>query len=1051
VCNSGNYPILAISLFSYNAQLMQKPFSSSILDRLVLLLLSWFALSSFVFSQQVDPGLTSGLRWRMIGPFRGGRSNAVSGIEGRPYVYYFGSVGGGVWGTENAGETWEPIFEGQPIASIGALAVAPSNPDVIYVGTGEADFRSDLTYGDGMYKSTDGGKSWRHIGLHESRHIARVVVDPHNPDIVVAAALGDAYGPNPERGIFRSTDGGATWQKVLYKDENIGAIELAPDPDDPQTLYAALVHDQRPPWSAYPPFTTSGAIYKSTDEGVTWSQITGGGLPGGDWGRVGLAVARGTHGQRVYALIDTKEGGLFRSDDAGGTWTLVGTDPRIRGRAWYFSEITVDPKDPNTVYLPNVSIYRSSDGGKTFTAIKGAPGGDDYHSLWIDPANPQRMIFGSDQGVGVSVDGGKSWSSWYNQPTAQFYHVAVDNQFPYHVYGAQQDSGSVETTSRGNDGSITFRDWHPAGAGESGYIAPDPSDPNILYGGGTFGELFRYDKRTGQAQVIAPEAVRSFGGDPTKAQYRFTWTSPLAFSPQDPHVLYFGSQYLLKSNDRGNSWQKISPDLTGTDPKASHDGPTTAENARERGHGVIYTIGSSPVKAGQIWVGTDSGLVQLTRDGGKTWADVTPAGLPAWSKISLLDASHSDAATAYAAVDRHRLADVGPHIYRTHDFGKIWTKITTGIPKGAYVRAVREDPVRKGLLFAGTELGVYFSIDDGDHWQPLQLNLPVTPVHDLVIKDNDLVIATHGRSFWILDDITPLRQINNDVASSPAFLFRPATAMRIRASTNHDTPLTPEVPAGENPPPGVVFYYYLKSSAQNEVKLEVVNDHGDAVRSYSSNDKPPATPPAPPAFPAYWFRPPDQLSTAAGTHRFVWDLRYSIPPVRSPQYSMSTVFGRNVPVEPRGPQALPGSYQVRLTADGKSYTQAFNLVMDPRVPVSAQDLEKQFTLETRLTQGLQQANQAAQEIHEARAMGRINEETERRLAGGGGRRGSEEEESGASGEAHRTLAQLAGTLAQLLGVADSADSAPTTQVARAADEAMAQLQTVLAEWEKLKH
>ncbi len=1028
---------------------MHKSSSASVRTRVVLSLLISFLAAPFAGGQQVDPGLTSGLRWRMIGPFRGGRSNAVSGVPGQPNVYYFGSVGGGVWKSGNGGETWEPIFDGQPIGSIGALAVAASNPNVIYVGTGEADFRSDLTYGNGMYKSTDGGKSWSHIGLADSRHIARVIVDPHNPDVVLVAAVGEAYGPNSERGVFRSTDGGATWQRVLYKDENTGAIDLAPDPDDPQTVYAGLVHDQRPPWSAYPPFTTSGAIYKSSDGGVTWKQITGGGLPAGDWGRIGLAVAHGAHGRRVYALIDARDGGLFRSDDAGQTWTLVGTDPRIRGRLWYFCEVTVDPKDPDTVYLPNVSIYRSKDGGKTFEAIKGAPGGDDYHALWIDPANPQRMIFGSDQGVGVSVDGGRNWSSWYNQPTAQIYHVAVDNQFPYHVYGAQQDSGSVDTTSRGNDGSITFRDWHPTGAGESGYIVPDLLDPNIVYGGGTYGELFRYDKRTGQAQNIAPEAVRNFGADPTKAEFRFTWTSPLVFAPREPHTLYFGAQYLLKSSDAGASWQKISPDLTGTDPSAPQQGPTTVENAKARGHGVIYTIAPSPVMAGQIWVGTDTGLVQLTRDAGKTWADVSPSGLQAWSKISLLEPSHSDAGTVYAAVDRHRLTDINPYIYRTRDFGKSWTMIATGIPAGAYVRAVREDPVRRGLLFAGTELGVYFSIDDGDHWQPLQLNLPVVPVHDLAIKDNDLIIATHGRSFWIMDDITPLRQIESAMAAAPAFLFQPGLAMRIRPNTNHDTPLPAEVPAGENPPLGAIFYYYLKSPAQGEVKLEILDSRGQLIRSYSSNDKPPVLP-TPPPFPLYWFRPSEPLSAAAGMHRFVWDLRYSVPPLPSRGYSMSTAFGRSVPLEPEGPQVLPGLYQVRLTVDGKSYTHPFTLILDPRVPTSAQDLAKQFALETRLTRGIEQALEATRAIHEARAAGRISEETERKLAGAPRGAGGQAE-AGPAAAGQVTLAQLTGTLSQLLGVVDSADAAPTAQATRAAEGALEKLQTVLKEWEKTKH
>jgi photosystem II stability/assembly factor-like uncharacterized protein len=1024
---------------------MPNPIVLCVRNRVIVSLLFSFLLPCLAGGQQVDPSLTSGLRWRMIGPFRGGRSNAVAGIEGRPSAYYFGSVGGGVWKSTNGGETWDPIFDSQPIASIGALAVAPSNPEVIYVGSGEAGLRSDLTYGDGVYKSTDGGKSWRNIGLRDSRHIARVLVDPQNPDNVLVAALGEAYGPNAERGVYRSSDGGATWQRVLYKDDTVGAIDLASAADDRQTIYAALVHDQRPPWSAYPPTTTGGAIYKSGDGGITWRQISGGGLPSGDWGRVGLAVAPGTQGQRVYALIDTKGGGLFRSDDAGQTWTLVGTDPRILGRLWYFGEVVVDPKDPNTVYLPNVSIYRSLDGGKTFEALKGAPGGDDYHSLWIDPANPQRMIFGSDQGVGVSVDGGKTWSSWYNQPTAQFYHVTTDNQFPYHVYGAQQDSGSVDTASRGNDGSITFRDWHPTAAGESGYIAPDPTDPNIIYGGGTYGELFRYDRRTGQQQIIAPDAVRRFG-DPSP-KYRFTWTSPLVFSPQDPHVLYFGSQYVMKSSDRGNSWQEISPDLTGTDAKASQEGPLSVANARERGHGVIYTIAPSPLKDGEIWAGTDTGLIQLTRDAGKTWKNVSPPGLPAWSKISVIDASHFDPASAYAAVDRHRLSDIGPHIYRTHDFGASWTEIASGIPNGAYVRAVREDPVRNGLLFAGTELGVYFSVDDGDHWQPLRLNMPVTPVHDLTIKDNDLVAATHGRSFWILDDISPLRQISARTTGAPAVLFQPAKAVRMRASTNHDTPLPPEVPAGENPPSGAIFYYFLKSPAQSEVRIEFLDNHDQVVRAYSSNDKP-WSPPTPPPFPSYWFRPAEPVATAAGMHRFVWDLRYSPAPVATRGYSMSTVVGRSVPLEPEGPPALPGSYRVRLTVDGKSYVQPLTVVMDPRVPVSPQELEKQFTLESRLARGIEDANQAVAEIHAARAAGRIDEATERRLAGGGRRGGGDE--GGAGGERQVTLAQISGTLAQLLVVVDSADAAPTTQAVRAADEALAQLQSLLAQWRKLK-
>ncbi|HVG91088.1 MAG TPA: hypothetical protein VNB54_06320, partial [Alphaproteobacteria bacterium] len=943
-------------------------------------------LSSFAFSQQLDPSLYNGLRWRMIGPHRGGRTIAVSGVEGQPNVYYFGGVGGGAWKTTNGGVTWEPIFDSQPIASIGAISVVPSNPNVIYVGTGEADFRSNLTYGNGVYKSADGGRTWKNIGLAASRHISRIAIDPHNPDVVFVAAMGSAYGPGAERGVFRSADGGATWQKVLFKDENTGAIDITLDPDHPQTMWAALVHDQRPPWSAYPPVTTNGAIYKSTDGGATWNPVTGGGLPAGDWGRVGLAVARGTNGQRVYALIDTREGGVFKSDDGGQTWARTSNDPRL-GRLWYFGEIYVDPKSPDTVYIPNVSIYRSTDAGKTFTAIKGAPGGDDYHALWIDPSNPQRMIFGSDQGAGVSVDGGVTWSSWFNQPTAQFYHVAVDNDFPYHVYGAQQDSGSVYILSRSNDGSITFRDWHPAGAGESGYIAPDPSNSSIIYGGGTYGELFRYDRRTGQAQIIAPDAIRNFGD--AHPEHRYTWTSPIVFSPQDPHTLYFGSQYVLRSTNRGNSWEKISPDLTGADPKASQDGPLTVENAEARGHGVIYTIAPSPLKKGMIWAGTDTGRVHLTMDDGKTWKNVSgknPRNTRYWYKISMLEASHFDPEKAFAAIDCHRMDDITPYIFRISNYGGTWEEKDGGIPQGAYVRVVREDPVKKGLLFAGTELGVFFSIDDGDAWQPLQLNLPVSPVHDLVIKDNDLVAATHGRAFWILDDISPLRQFTPEIEASDVHLFQPSTAMRIRASTHGDTPLPPEEPAGENPPSGAIFYYYLKSPAQGEVKLEVLDAKGDVLRSYSSKDQP-FHPPTPPAFPMYWFKPEAPLSTAVGMHRFVWDVRYSAPPVAQPGYSMFTVAGGDVPREPSGPQALPGSYQVRLTVDGKTYTQPFKLTMDPRVKTTAQDLEKQFALGLKLAQTLRQANRTVEDIHAAAQAGKISADDERKLAGARRRRG----------------------------------------------------------------
>jgi photosystem II stability/assembly factor-like uncharacterized protein len=781
-------------------------------------------------------------------------------------------------------------------------------------------------------------------------------------------------------------------------------------------------------------------------------------LISGNLGRIGLAVPRGLHSQRIYASIDTqngdaehseadwqnwRKGGVYRSDDGGQNWILAGKDSHIRGRLWYFGEVVADPKDPNTVYLPNVSIYRSHDAGVTFEAIKGAPGGDDYHSLWIDPSNSQRMIFGSDQGVGISVDGGKAWSSWYNQPTAQFYHVAVDNQFPYRVYGAQQDSGTAMTTSRSDYGSITVRDWHPVGAGESGYIAPDPLDANIVYGGGTYGELFRFDQRTGQSQVIAPEPGRGFG-DNDPSRLRFTWTSPLAFSPEDPHVLYFGSQFLLRTTDRGASWEKISPDLTGTVAGTPREGPTTIANAKAAGHGVIYTIAPSPRSAGLIWIGTDTGLIDLTRDEGKNWTEVTPAGLPEWSKISMLDASHFDSGTAYAAVDRHRLDDLGPLIYRTRDFGKSWTRIIQGIPEGAYVRAVREDPIRKGLLFAGTELGVYFSADDGDHWQPLQFNLPVTPVHDLVVKDRDLVIATHGRSFWILDDITPLRELTPELAAKtaaePVHLFAPAKAMRIRASVNHDTPLPAEEPAGENPPAGAFVYYYLKSTAQ-ESRLEILDVAGNLVRSYSSMESSVFSPPSAP-FPAYWFRPPAVLSMESGMHRFVWDLRYPAVELRDANYSSASVYGQSAPREPQGVLALPGAYTVRLTVDGRSLTQPLELMLDPRVSTSAADLERQFALATRLTDALARGNRAITEIRAfysrnpgSNASTRIQALNE-----------IEPPEGSRPRRGVLTISGVVGTLAQLTTTVESADAAPTAAETEAAEKALSQLESLLKRW-----
>jgi photosystem II stability/assembly factor-like uncharacterized protein len=884
---------------------------------------------------QPPAGLFDGLRWRLIGPFRGGRAVTATGIPGDPNTFYFGAVGGGIWKTTDGGMVWTPIFDDQPVASIGAIAVAPSDPNVIYAGTGEADIRSSLSSGDGVYKSMDAGKTWRNVGLRDSKQIGKILVDPQNAGIVYVAVLGHAYGPNPERGVFRSRDGGHSWQKVLDKGPGIGAADLAFEPENPQVIYATTWQTFRPPWSQYGPVENpGGGLYKSTDAGDHWSQISGHGLPSGGWKRSGIAVAKGTGGRRVYVLIDSSGGtGLYRSDDSGLTWSRPSDDKRIDGRSWYFSSVTVDPNNPDIVYLPNTGIYRTADGGKTFSVFKGAPGGDDYHYIWIDPTDSRRMIQASDQGATITVDGGKTWGSWYNQPTAQFYHVITDNQFPYHVYGSQQDSGTVGLPSRTDHGFVTEYDRFNVGDAESGYIAPDPKDPNISYVSNTYGSLKRFDKRTSQGQIITPWPAQSFGLDISQRKYRFPWTAPLVFSPVD-NALYYGSQYVLKTADGGLSWQEISPDLTGAD-KNTATGEVTVENAKLRGYGVIYSIAPSPSIATEIWAGSDTGLIHLTRDGGKTWSNVTPPGLSDWSKITHIEASRFHPGTAFAAVDRHRLDDYQPHLFRTRDYGKTWTRITDGIRENAFLNAIREDPQRADLLYAATEFGVYVSFDEGDHWQSLQLNLPPGSVRDLVIHDDDLVAATFGRSFWILDDISPLRQIDAKVAASSVFLYKPATAIRMNRESFQGTPLPPEIPKTPNPPDGAILDYYLRSAAP-EVTLEILDAKNQVVRRYSSNDEP-SRPRRPQAIADIWIVPPARLTARAGMNRFVWDLRYSIAAAAGEaddEYGMAAL----------GPQVLPGTYQVRLTVAGQHYSEPLKVVLDPRSAGSPTDLAKQQEL-----------------------------------------------------------------------------------------------------------
>jgi photosystem II stability/assembly factor-like uncharacterized protein len=875
-------------------------------------------------SGRIDPALFAGLRWRMIGPFRAGRVNGVTGVPGQPNVFYFGSVGGGVWKSTNAGRTWFPIFDSQPIASIGAIAVAPSATDVVYVGTGEADMRSQISFGNGMYKSTDAGRTWTHIGLDNTRQIGRVLVDPRDPNVVLVAALGHAYGANPDRGVFRSRDGGATWQKVLFKGNDVGGIDLAFDPANSQTIYATLWNTRRPPWSIYPPSYGPGSgIYKSIDGGTNWQALTSG-LPSENLGHVGVAVAPSNH-DRVYAIVDAKDqGGLYRSDNAGSVWTKVSADARIWGRGWYFGKVVVDPKNPDLVYVSNTGVYRSRDGGRTFgEPYKGSPGGDDYHQLWIYPDDGNRMILGGDQGAVVSVDGlaeHPTWSSWLNQPTAQVYHVAPDNAFPYWVTGAQQDSGAVRVRTRGKFAGITMRDWEPACAGgESGMTAPDPLNPDVLYGG----TVTRCNVETGKTDNVSPERDL-----PTPA--RHTWTLPVVFSPADQHALYFSDQYLFKTTDRGDHWTRISEDMTRENPgvPSNLDAAAAADAPEGQRRGVIYSISPSAVKANLLWIGTDDGYIHVTPDDGKTWTNVTPRELTAWSKVATIEASHVDADEAYAAIDRHRLEDNEPYVYRTKDSGRTWQKITRGLPAGVYMQTVREDPKRRGLLVAGTELGAFISFNDGDNWQSLQLNLPPVSVRDFAFHDDDLIAATYGRGVWVLDDITALRQVAPEVMTADAVLFKPADAFVIPAGTDDGTPTQKDEAQAENPPTGAIIDYYLKAGASGPVTLEILTASGQTVRRYSSAD--PVTPVDVNALAvnAVWQRTAEPMSAAPGMHRWVWDFRPQPPEGgrgRGGRGGGGGGGGRGGP-----PPVAAGSYSVRLTVNGQNHTQPLTLKPDPR-------------------------------------------------------------------------------------------------------------------------
>ena len=991
----------------------------------------------------------------MIGPFRAGRTVGAVGIPSQPNVFYIGVNNGGVWKTTDAGRTWQPIFDDQPTGSIGDIAIAPSNPNVIYVGSGEGLQRPDLSTGDGMYRSSDGGKTWVHLGLREGQQIASIAVDPKDENRLFVAVLGHPYGPNEERGVYRSKDGGQTFQRVLYKDADTGAFQVEFDPKDRDTIYADLWAGRQGPWENGAWQGKESGLFKSTDGGETWKKLTKG-LPTFEQGlgRIGFAIAASDH-KRMYATVDADNqyAGLYGSTDAGESWELLNKDPRLWGRGSDFAEVKVNPKDADIVFVANVASYKSVDGGRTFSGFKGAPGGDDYHRIWINPDNPDIILFAVDQGATITVNGGETWSSWYNQPTAQFYHVITDNQYPYWVCGGQQESGSACVASRGRTGAIGAWDWETVGVEEYGYVAPDPLDPNIVYGG----KLTRFDRRTRQVQNIMPEAVRS-------GNYRWLRTAPVIFSPVDNRTLYFGGNVLFKTTTGGKSWDIISPDLSREkwDVPANVGVYRTPEMSTMPRRGVIYTVAPSYRDINTIWAGTDDGLIHITRNGGRTWQNVTPSDLKSWAKVSLIDAGRFDANTAYAAINTFRLDDLRPHIYRTHDGGRTWKEIVKGIPNGGIVNAVREDPVRKGLLFAGTEQAVYFSIDDGENWQPLRLNMPATSIRDLVIKDDDVVVGTHGRSFWILDDITPLRQLWSATPSTEAVLFAPQRATRVKRSVHTDTPFPPEEPAGQNPPDGAVINYYLKARSASPITLEIVDAAGKTVRKISSDDKPLAVDMTRVNPPDYWVRPFQPLKNEPGMQRFVWDLMYPNPPSDRYDLPISAIY-RDTPFVPQGPYVMPGRYTVRLTVNGQTYTQPLVVRMDPRVTTPAAGLQQQYDLSMRAYNGIIESTAMLAEIRKASdrlaaahakagsnaALAREIESIQasiRSLTGAAARAGGP-----ASGSiAEIPLSRLNGSFSSMLDLLQDADVTPTTQAVRDLSMLNADLARITAAWSAIK-
>ena len=1010
-------------------------------------------------SEQYPESMYQEMRWRMIGPYRGGRTRAAVGVPTQPNLFYMAQVNGGVWKSDDYGRTWNPIFDTQPTQSIGAIAVSPSDPRILYVASGEGLARPDVSIGDGIYKSTDAGKTWTHLGLRTGQQVPELAVDPRDPNRVFAAVLGHPYGPSDDRGIYRSTDGGLNWTRVLYKNPNTGGCDIALDPSNPDIVYACLWQIRQGPWEDRNQYDgTDGGLFKSTDGGNTWRQLTNG-LPK-DLVQTHIAIAP-SDPRRIYVIVSTTEPGdyasgsglgVFRSDDAGESWRRITEDgrPAYRIGGGDLPVPRVDPKNPDIVYSASIVTMKSIDGGKTWSSLRGAPGGDDYQNLWINPLNPDIILLVSDQGAIVTVNGGRTWSSWYNQPTAQIYHVSVTPTFPYRVCGGQQESGSVCISSRGNDGQITIRDWHPVGVIEYGYVAPDPLHPELVYGAGR-NEVSKFNWKTYQVQNVTPLPVRN-------GKYRVDRTEPILFSPVDPRTLYYAANVVFKTTDGGETWREISPDLTREKPgiPASIGEMAAKDPKAATQRGAIYALAPSHQDVNTLWAGTDDGQVWITRDGGNNWRNITPSGLIPWSKVTQIDASHFDDQSAYVSVSRFRIDDLHPYIYRTHDGGKSWQQITTDLPDDAPVDTVREDPMRKGLLFAGTEKAVWVSFDDGDHWQSLQLNLPHSSMRDLWIHQDDLIVGTHGRSFWILDDITPLRQLAGEVAESPAHLFSPAAAYRIERDTNSDTPWPPDEPTAENPPNGAIVDYHLAKAASEAVTLEILDSKDNLVRRYSSADPPPmsAEEMQKQLVPPYWRRPWAALPAGPGMHRWVWDLRYPAPSSAEPSYPISAV-PHDTPRVPLGPRALPGQYTVRLTAGGKTYTNALTVKMDPRLDIPTSGLEQQFRLQMRLASAMNRITPAVSQAH---ALSGQLKKTCPSASGDAAEACKALQKKldvlidGTPGASARepTLNGLSGAVGPLYEMVDRSDAVPTPAQTDAADQIERELGPLMLRWDQLK-